>query len=335
MIYFDDTGISEKPGLTIVTPTGKREITHVFHDIDGTHSKIRQWQPIMSLVLYYTIRYGLSENFDTPEHIKELITKVGTLKSEETDRFCIESVGLSALTQMEWSIRRAIEEKTILPEQFGMDEAAQKLNSKIIQRIWAGEELFDDLEEPQALSSYLKEYTPRLFQMYEKILNGACRDKNLAIAKENPEAMRIAGSYEFVRFLNELGLKNYLVTGAVISYDENGQPYGGMYEEITSLGYSICPGGDFEAIEGSTWNNKIPKDKVMERLCREEEINPEKVLVIGDGRSEIAAGKKMNAITISILEKDAERLREIHTGLKTNLIISDYTEMELRKLFQK
>ena len=165
---------------------------------------------------------------------------------------------------MEWSIRRAIEEGAI---DLGLDEKSKQTNTDIIDAIWRGDELFDHIKEPSVLTDYLTENTPRLFKLYEKILNGACRDKNLAIALKNPESMRVKGSYAFVRFLNELGLENYLVTGAVISYDENGNPYGGMYEEITGLGFKIEPGADFEAIEGSTWNNKIPKHKVMERLC--------------------------------------------------------------------
>lgn len=146
--------------------------------------------------------------------------------------------------------------------------------------------------------------------------------------------MRVKGSYDFIAFLNSLGLKNYLITGAVITYDENGRPYGGMYEEITSLGYEIAPGKDFESIEGSTWNRKIPKNQVMAELCGKMNLDPEKVLVIGDGRSEIDAGVKMNAVTMSILPDDAERQREIHRKLGTNIIIADYTSPELRKMFE-
>lgn len=329
IIISDDVKDNE---IEIVTPFGKREITHVFHDIDGTHSLIRQWQPVMSLVLFYTIKFGLSNDFDSDENIEKLILQVGKLRSDETDKFCVESAGLSALTQMEWSIRRAVQEESILID---LTEKEKEINSEIIARIWQGEELFSEMGESKAFLGYLAEMTPRLFQMYEKILNGACRDKNLAIALSNPEKMRVKGSYEFIKFLNELGLKNYLVTGAVISYDSNGNPYGGMYEEITSLGYEIAPGKDFESIEGSTWNNKIPKSQVMKELCTKIGINPENVLVIGDGRSEIEAGKKMNAITISVLPKTAKRQREIHQQLNTNIIISDYMPINLKRMFEK
>ncbi len=330
MVTINDN-ITDK-GIELVTPFGKREITHVFHDIDGTHSLIREWQPVMSLVLCYAITYGLPENFDSDENIQKLIGRVGELRSDETDSFCIESAGLSALTQMEWAIRRAVQEDSI---NAGLTESESEVNARIIKDIWGGKEIFDDENEPKTFLNYLSEMTPRLFKMYEKILNGACRDRNLKIALQNPDKMRVKGSYEFVKFLNGMGVKNYLVTGAVISYDENGKPFGGMYEEITSLGFKIEPNGDFESIEGSTWDNKIPKNEVMQRLCEKLRINPEKVLVIGDGRSEIEAGKKMNAVTISILPKDAERQREIHKALKTNIIISDYTAGGLTEMFAK
>lgn len=330
MIYINDNASDSK--IKISRPFGKRRITHVFHDIDGTHSLIREWQPVMSLVLYYTITNGLEEGYDSAENTAYLIKEVGRLRSEETDRFCVESAGLSALTQMEWSIRRAVEEGTI---NLSLSGNELNTNSEIISAIWRGEELFDNIKEPECLKRYLTENTPRLFKLYEKILNGACRDKNLEIARKDPESMRVKGSFEFVRFLNSLGLKNYLVTGAVISYDKNGNPYGGMYEEITTLGFKIAPGADFEAIEGSTWNNKIPKNKVMERICAEKGINPENVLVIGDGRSEIEAGVKMGGITMSVLPESSVRQREIHKKLGTNIILSDYTSENLTNMFTK
>ena len=84
------------------------EILYAFHDIDGTHSLIRDWPPVMSRCLYEVIEKGLADDFDSPENIKRLIALSGTKPLEETDRFCVESAGLSAITQMEWAIRRAV-----------------------------------------------------------------------------------------------------------------------------------------------------------------------------------------------------------------------------------
>ena len=38
-----------------------REIRYAFHDIDGTHSLIREWPPVMSICLYDVIENGLPE----------------------------------------------------------------------------------------------------------------------------------------------------------------------------------------------------------------------------------------------------------------------------------
>ncbi|MBQ8765324.1 MAG: hypothetical protein IJZ16_00805 [Clostridia bacterium] len=50
-----------------------RKIQYAFHDIDGTHSLIREWPPVMSICLYYVIENGLPEDFDSEENEKRLI----------------------------------------------------------------------------------------------------------------------------------------------------------------------------------------------------------------------------------------------------------------------
>jgi hypothetical protein len=43
----------------VVTPVNGREIVCAFHDIDGTHSLIRNWPPVMSRVLHDTAVNGI------------------------------------------------------------------------------------------------------------------------------------------------------------------------------------------------------------------------------------------------------------------------------------
>lgn len=88
-------------------------IKYAFHDIDGTHSLIRDWPPVMSAVLNDVIVNGLPSDFDSDENRKRLIDLCGKQSNSETDDFCVESAGLSALTQMEWAIRRAAEQGTV------------------------------------------------------------------------------------------------------------------------------------------------------------------------------------------------------------------------------
>ncbi len=306
----------------VINGVEDREILCAFHDIDGTHSLIRNWQPVMSRVLYDTVVNGIPENLTADENIDRLVSLCGVETLSETDDFCIESAGLSALTQMEWAIRRNME--------MTKGEFDSPVNTEIIQKIWQGEERFESYNEPKEYLTYLKEKTPKLFWVYEQVLNRFCRDKNLAAAKENPESFLIKGSMEFINYLHKKGIKNYFVTGAVV--DKSITPPMGMYEEVLGLGFEIGCGKQIEDILGSTWEEKIPKDEVMRRLARELGIKGENILVVGDGRSEISAGVSLGAVTLSILPENAKRLRELHLELGTNMIISDYTSEDLKEI---
>lgn len=298
------------------------EIKYAFHDIDGTHSLIRDWPPVMSICLYDVIINGLSEDFDSKENEKRLIDLAGQESHEETDRFCVESAGLSALTQMEWAIRRSVEEGNI---KIDCDMAT---NSEIIKRIWNGEEYYDDLPETDAMTAMLGEKTPRLFKLYEAVLNGYCRDKNLVKAKENPESFQVPGSMRFMQFLKDNGVVNYFVTGAVV---EKGM---GMHEEVEALGYKIGKGELMEDIIGSTWTEKMPKDMIMKKLLNDLGIDGKNVLVLGDGRAEIAAGVEMGSFVISRLPKSAEYQRQLHKKLGSNIVIEDYNDPKLMDFFK-
>lgn len=306
----------------IINPFDDMEIKYAFHDIDGTHSLIREWPPVMSICLYDVIANGLPEDFDSKENERRLIEECGTKVLPETDRFCIESAGLSAHTQMEWAIRRAVEEGTV---KINCD---MKLNSEIIKMIWAGKETFEEFAETDQMNKMLAEKTPRLFKLYEAVLNRYCRDKNLEKAKINPESFQVPGSVGFMKFLKDNGVKNYFVTGAVV---EKGM---GMYEEVEGLGYKIGEGELVEAVFGSTWTEKMPKETVMKKLLKDLDTEGKNVLVAGDGRAEILAGAKMGALVISRLPETAEYQRKLHKQLGSNIIVKDYTDEKLFEIFR-
>ena len=306
----------------VINPFDTREIKYAFHDIDGTHSLIRDWPPVMSICLYDVIANGIDEDFDSKENEIRLIDLAGKEKLEETDRFCVESAGLSALTQMEWAIRRSVEEGNIKVN------CDKDTNSEIIKRIWNGEEYYDDLPETDEMNALLTEKTPRLFKLYEAVLNGYCRDKNLEEAKKNPDKFRIAGSMDFMKFLKDNGVTNYFVTGAVV---EKGM---GMHEEVEGLGYKIGTGSLVEDIIGSTWTEKMPKDMVMKKLLKELDVDGANVLVVGDGRAEIAAGAEMGSVVISRLPQSAQYQRKLHKKLGSNIIVEDYLNKDLMKMFE-
>lgn len=306
----------------VVKDFSDRKIKYAFHDIDGTHSLIRDWPPVMSICLYDVIVNGLPEDFDSPENSKRLISLAGTMELPETDAFCLESAGLSALTQMEWAIRRSVQEGKI------QVNCNDDTNAQIIERINNGEEYYDDLPETSEMSEMLKTQTPRLFKLYEAVLNGYCRDKNLVLAKENSEKFRVKGSCDFLEYLYKNGVKNYFVTGAVV---EKGM---GMHEEVEALGYKIGNGELIEDIIGSTWTEKKPKDAVMKDLIKELGISGKNILVIGDGRAEIQAGVELGAVVISRLPESAEYQRELHKKLGTNVIVEDFTGKDFYNLFE-
>ncbi|MFH1709351.1 MAG: hypothetical protein ABIF71_15740 [Planctomycetota bacterium] len=97
-----------------------------------------------------------------------------------------------------------------------------------------------------------------------------------------------------------------------------------MGEEVRAVGFEVGPGNMVAELRGSSWDRKMPKEEVMRELYR--------VLVVGDGRSEIKAGTDMGSVTISRLPGDAGRQRELHTGFGTNFIIEDYTDPVLDRL---
>ena len=104
-----------------------------------------------------------------------------------------------------------------------------------------------------------------------------------------------------------------------------------MAEEIAALGLTPAEDGIVTRLAGSTWREKLPKEKIMLDICRKEGIEPSQLLIVGDGRSEIAAAAAMGALAMSRLDENSLRAREIHKALGTHLIVSKYDMDELAK----
>ncbi len=335
MILIDDRNFPVSlSGIELVNRIGIRQITHAIHDIDGTYSLIRHWRPVMSRSLWHAMSGGLKPGYDSPEMVQEVSDKTDSEPLPETDSFCVESAGLSALTQMEWAIRRGVEMGTIPIPLCKLTTRDREINSEIVRRIWQGEEVFDQLGERKQIKAFIAEHTPRLFRLYERVLNKVCRDKNLARARMNQDEWLVSGSHRFMNHLYHNGVKNYFVTGAVINLDSEGRPLmQGMYEEVLAVGFDIGPGREVEKLYGSTWDRKVPKRDVVKGLSLELGIKGDNILIVGDGRAEISAGVEIGAVTLSRIPADARRDKEIHIGLGTNYIVPDYTAPELYRLF--
>lgn len=330
MIVLDDTHLPDRIGdLEIVRRVGRRTLTHAFHDIDGTHSLIRDWPPVMSALISWVIANGLPEDYDSEAKAASLASRINSLRTEETDRFAVESAGLAALTQMEWALRRALQKGTLVLPGGPLTAEEEAANTEILRRTWEGQERYPDLPDSSRVSDFLLAHAPRLFHLYEVTLAKASRDANLAAARHDPTPWRVPGSLEFLRRLHSAGVKNYFVTGSVMSTDLLPQ---GMLEEVITLGFEVGPGKLIESAHGSDWNRKMPKDEVMRALLADLGISGEQVLIVGDGRSEVQAGVEMGAVILSRLNPDAHRLRALHRELGTNYLVSDYTEPALERL---
>jgi len=332
MMILDDTNLPDRVGdLEIVRRLGRRHISHAFHDIDGTHSLIRDWPPVMSALISWVIVNGLPEGYDREENAAHIAARVGSLRAEETDRFAVESAGLAALTQMEWTIRRALQEGTLLPAGGPLEAEEGATNAAVIRRIWEGRERYGDLSDSPRVRDSVAAHTPRLFHLYEAVLAKASRDGNLAAARQDPAPWRVPGSLAFLRRLHAAGVSNHFVTGSVMSTVQRPE---GMLEEVIALGFEVGPGKVIESAHGSDWNRKMPKDEVMRGLLADLDVSGRQVLIVGDGRSEVQAGVAMGAAVLSRLASDARRLRELHRELRTNYIVSDYCEPALERLLQ-
>jgi len=332
-MILDDTKLADREGdLEIVRRVGRRHISHAFHDIDGTHSLLRDWPPVMSALTAWVLANGLPQGYDQEENAADIAGQMDSLRTEETDRFTVESAGLAALTQMEWAIRRALEEGTLSLTDGPLTRDERTTNAAIIQRIWEGRERFEDLPDSPRVRDSLAIHTPRLFRLYEAVLAKASRDANLTAARDDPATWRVPGSLAFLRRLHDAGVQNHFVTGSVMSTVQRPQ---GMLEEIIALGLEVGPGRLIESAHGSDWNRKMPKDEVMRSLLTDLGIPGEHVLVVGDGRSEVQAGVAMGAAILSRLDTEAHRLRDLHRELGTNYIVSDYREPALERLIQK
>lgn len=314
----DDSPIQSGDDLEIVNRLeAPRWITHVIHDIDGTHSLIRDWPPVMSLSMWYAMHCGFPGDFDSTDNIDRLVGQVGQPVGEFDDitRFFN---GYSAITQLEYGIRRGIEEGRIPALDPALTNEDRAANSAILERLRSGEERYPDIKERPAVPEFIGHVTPRLFRFYEALLHRASRDRNTAEARRHPERWRVPGSLEFMRRLHALGLINHFVTGAVVYQG------GGMAEEVEVCGYEVGPGKLVESLAGSSWDKKLPKNEVMARLFTEQSLDPRQVLVVGDGRTEIKAGVEFGCPTLSRLPLQEERQREVHRALGVNYIVSDY-----------
>lgn len=136
---------------------------------------------------------------------------------------------------------------------------------------------------------YKREYNRRLMEQVKT------RTSLIESGKARREDYTIAGAKEFLTELKNNGVVLYLASGT---------DHGDMANEAKLLGvYEL-----FTEVRGAPENAAAcSKEAVLGRLFEEMSISPENVLVVGDGKVEIALGAKYGAYTLGAATNEKER----------------------------
>lgn len=163
--------------------------------------------------------------------------------------------------------------------------------------------------------AYKEEYNRRLMRRVEEkkalLLSGAhSRDRYL-----------VAGAVEFLAFLKGKGVRIDVASGT---------DHPDVVAEAEALGVA----GYFDSIMGAPPNEEnCSKETVLNRLIAQHTGDGGRIAVIGDGKVEIALGRKIGAVTIGIASDErtghgvnpAKTVRLEQAG--ADLIIGDFTQI--------
>ena len=136
---------------------------------------------------------------------------------------------------------------------------------------------------------YKDEYNRRLMARV------AQKKEALKTGKALPGDYTVAGAAEFVRALKNAGLELYLASGT---------DHADVLREAALLGVD----GYFTGIKGAPERAAAcSKEAVLTALLEEKHIPGERLLVVGDGKVEIALGKKYGAFALGAATDEASR----------------------------
>ena len=137
---------------------------------------------------------------------------------------------------------------------------------------------------------YKDQYNQRLM---DEVSQRICR---LEKGEDAPEQYLIAGAVEFLHFLRNVGIKVYLASGT---------DHKDVVHEATALGVADL----FSVIKGAPDRQiACSKEAVLNMLLQENHLPGENLLIVGDGKVEIALGAENGAYTLGVAT-DEERLR--------------------------
>ena len=163
---------------------------------------------------------------------------------------------------------------------------------------------------------YKDEYARRLMkQVGERI-------GRLQRGEDKQEQYLIAGAVPFLKALKERGIDVYLASGT---------DHKNVVQEATLLGVA----DSFTAIQGAPERQAAcSKEAVLKMILEEKQLSGENLLLVGDGKVEIALGAECGAYTLGTAT-DEEKLhgvnpvkRERLIAAGADVIVGDFTNLE-------
>lgn len=148
---------------------------------------------------------------------------------------------------------------------------------------------------------YKEQYNQRLMELVEK------RKKALSSGEKSSEDFMIMGSRIFLKALKDLG---------VLIYVASGTDHPDVVHEAACLGLQ----GYFKEIAGAPLGRMdCSKEAVLKSIFTENSLQGSEVVVIGDGKVEIALGREFGATTLGVAS-DEVKCRGINSYKAKRLI---------------
>ncbi len=163
---------------------------------------------------------------------------------------------------------------------------------------------------------YKAEYNRRLMEMVEK------RKAEILKGHKSPEEYLIKGSKAFLEALLKKGIEIYVASGT-------------DHPDVTAEAEVLGLSGYFKEIAGAPLGKAdCSKEAVLRKLVEVNKLEGPELVVIGDGRVEIALGREVGAITLGVASdeekrsgiNEAKRKRLVNAG--SHAITGDFEELD-------
>ncbi|MBQ7779241.1 MAG: HAD hydrolase-like protein [Clostridia bacterium] len=163
---------------------------------------------------------------------------------------------------------------------------------------------------------YKDEYNRRLMEEV------GARTERLKRGEDSPNKYLISGVVDFIKALKDAGIELYLASGT---------DHEDVLLEAEALGVSDC----FGIIKGAPRRAEAcSKEAVIKMLLEESGLSSDSLLLVGDGKVEIALGEEKGCFTLGVASDEVKlsgvnpvkRKRLINAG--ADVIIGDFTERD-------